>query len=187
MWVWRQKTRQHQKEKKIRIKKKGIKIYFCKWLVHLSYLRASVCNFGIFCLHIGRMVVYFVGKVSAYTRLGIISTVSATSYRFESVWLHFFLPRLSFLIQTIFFFVYPSVSTFGKHYNFLVSISIYPLFLSFPLSLSLSLFWKKKHFPHFCLRISLMCVGGCLVCVLIFFLSITSSSSRYLLLLIFFS
>ena len=61
------------------------------------------------------------------------------------------------LILIQFFFVYPSVSTFGKHYNFLVSISISPFSLS------------EKHFPHFCLRISLMCVGGCLVCVLIFF------------------
>ena len=89
------------------------------------------------------------------TRVGFISTVFATSYRFESVWLHFFFQDFNF--NSIFFFVYPSVSTFGKHYNFLVSISISPFSLS------------EKHFPHFCLRISLMCVGGCLVCVLIFF------------------
>jgi hypothetical protein len=86
------------------------------------------------------------------------------------VWLHFFF-SLSFSLFQTFSFVF-SGSTFGKaHLQF---SRLYLLFLSLSLStLCLQLIFPPsfyiKHFPHFCLRISLICVGGCLVCVLIFF------------------
>jgi len=77
---------------------------------------------------------------------------------------NFFFSFSFLLFQT--FLLYFLDRPLEKHIcNFLVS--------TYSISLCLQLFFPPyfyiKHFPHFCLRISLICVGGCLVCVLIFF------------------
>lgn len=73
----------------------------------------------------------------------------------------FFINYFSLSPPSIYFSIHLSRPLDKHTYNFSVSFS--PKTRIFPLSLSLS--WT---FP-FCLTISLMCVGGCLVCVLIFF------------------
>ena len=93
------------------------------------------------------------------------------------VWLHYFLP----LILSDFSFVF-SGSTFGKAHLQFFRLPIYSLSLSLCLQLIFPPSFYIKHFPHFCLRISLICVGGCLVCVLIIFYLL-----HLLLLAIFFS
>ena len=111
--------------------------------------------------------------------VGFIIDCFATSYRFESVCVcGFIIFSLSFFPTFLLYFLDRPLE---KHIcNFFVSLST--LSLSLCLQLIFPPSFYIKHFPHFCLRISLICVGGCLVCVLIIFYLL-----HLLLLAIFFS
>lgn len=113
----------------------------------------------------------------SHTRLEaaiIFSILFETPYRFESVrvcvWLHFSL-SLSWNIFFFFFSFFFCIfwSTFGKatckKFSRLFFLFVSNLF-------SQPSFYISNISLTFCLRISLICVGGCLVCVLIFFFSI---------------
>jgi hypothetical protein len=84
------------------------------------------------------------------------------------VWLHFFF-TLILTLPDFFFCIFwidlwkSTSAIFSSLSTLSLSLSTLCLQLIFPPSFYI------KHFPHFCLRISLICVGGCLVCVLIFF------------------